>query len=108
MQDNLAFEIRGQGNLLLAKGNVLFSDELKKGRNFQSVKEEIISTQLGMGKRSSFSVQRGDMNIKVTVDSYDDLEDCVVMQWSFKNTGKILPWSSFASVRPGFCLFIIV
>ena len=88
MQDNLAFEIRGQGNLLLAKGNVLFSDELKKGKNFQGTNEETISTQLGAGNRSAFSVQRGDVNIAVTVETYDDLEDCFVMQWTFKNTGK--------------------
>lgn len=88
MQDNLAFEIRGQKNLLLAKGNFLLSDELKKGRNFQSTDEETITTQLGTGNRSSFLVQRGDVNITMTIDSYGDLEDCVVMQWTFKNTGK--------------------
>ena len=88
VQDNLAFEIKGQGNLLLAKGNILLSDEMKKGKNFQSTNEEGISTSLGTGKRIAYSVQRGDVNITVTIDSYDDLEDCVVMQWSFKNTGK--------------------
>ena len=88
MQNNLAIEIIGQGDLPLAKGNVLFSDELKSGRNFQSANEEAISTSLGTGKRSSFSIGRDGVNIAMSVDTYGDLEDCVVMQWSFKNTGK--------------------
>ena len=88
VQDNLAFEIKGQGNLLLAKGNVLFSDELKKGKNFQSAGEETVSAQIGTGKRVAYSVQRGDVSIAAIVESYDDLENCFVMQWVFKNIGQ--------------------
>ena len=87
MQDNLAFEISGQ-NLLLAKGNVLFGNKDEAGSDFRSVNEETISTLLGKGKRFSFSTQRGDLNIMVTVDLYDDLNDCLIMQWTFKNTGN--------------------
>ena len=87
MQENLAFEISGQ-NLLLAKGNVLFGNKDEAGSSFRSVNEETISTLLGKGKRFAFSTQRGDLNIMVTVDLYDDLDDGVVMQWTFKNTGN--------------------
>jgi len=87
MQDTLAFDVSMQ-NLLLAKGNVLLSHEHKADSNFQSTKEEAVSTMLGTGKRSVFSVQRGDLNIAMTIDSYADLNDCLIMQWAFKNTGN--------------------
>jgi alpha-galactosidase len=87
VQENLAFEISGE-NSLLAKGSVLLANEHKPGSNFQNAKEESISTTLGTGKRFVYSVQRGDLNIALTLDSYDDLSDCVIMQWTFKNTGN--------------------
>ena len=88
VQDNLAFEVSSQGKLLLAKGSVLFFNEEKKGKNFQSAKEEMISTSLGDGRRLVFSVQRGDVNITMSIDSYYDLRDCLILQWTGQNTGK--------------------
>jgi len=97
IKDNLAFEVSGQ-KLLLAKGSVLLAHENKKGKNFQSAKEESISTTLGVGTRYAFSVQRGDVNVAATIDSYNDLSDCFIMQWTFKNTGtKSVPLNSISA-----------
>jgi alpha-galactosidase len=86
LQNDLAFEISGR-NLLLAKGDVALSGEEAKG-NIQSAREESISTTLGKGKRFAFSAQRGEVNVTVEIDSYDSLDDCVVMRWTFKNAGS--------------------
>ena len=88
MQENLAFEIKGQGNLPLAKGRVLISDEHGEGNNFQSANEETVTTTLGNGKRLAFSIQRGAINIIATVDSYNDLDNCFILQWKFENVGN--------------------
>ena len=88
VQDNLAIEIRRQDKFLYAKGNILLSDDLINGKNFHEFDEEPVTTLLGTGRRSIISVQRGDVTIKVTVDSYEDFKDCVIMQWAFKNSGK--------------------
>lgn len=88
VQDDLAFEISGQGKLCLARGRALLSNESGAVNNFQRAKEESISTVLGVGRRFVFTGQRGDVSIALTIDSYDHLNDCVVMQWSFENTGK--------------------
>jgi alpha-galactosidase len=88
VQDDFAFELSGQRNIRLAKGYVLLSNLDGIVRNFQRFDEESISTVLGDGRRSVFTGQRGDIGIRLTIDSYDHLEDCVLMQWSFENTGK--------------------
>ena len=87
MQDDLAFDVRGR-NLLLAKGDVLFGNAGGAGSDFQTMNEEAISTLLGTGKRFTWSIQRGDVHITVTVDSYDGLDDCLILQWTFKNMGN--------------------
>ncbi len=88
VKDDLAFEVSGQGNLPLAKGNILLDGKAGKVSDFQSSNEEVISTSLGTGKRFVFSVQHGDVNIELTVDAYGDLSDCLVLQWTLKNTGS--------------------
>lgn len=88
VQDNLAFQIIGNGTLPLAEGRVLISREVEMGSDFQATNEEIISTLLGAARRSVFSVQRGDVNITLAVDVQNDLPDSVILQWFFENTGK--------------------
>ena len=88
VQDDFAFELNGLENIRLARGNALLSNEDGIVRNFQRLKEESISTALGIGRRFVFTGQHRDIGIRLTIDSYDHLEDCVVMQWSFENIGK--------------------
>jgi alpha-galactosidase len=88
VKDDFAFEVSGQGEFCLARGRVLLSNEHGVVNNFHHSKEETISTALGTGQRSVFSGQRSDISVVLTIDSYDRLNDCVVMQWSFENIGK--------------------
>jgi len=87
VHDDFAFEIYRQGSVRLAKGRASFSSEGGVTSNVQSREAESVSTVLGMGQRFTFTGQRGDMNITLTIDVYDSLCDGVVMQWSFENTG---------------------
>ena len=88
VQDDFAFEIFRQEKFCLAKGCVLLSNESGVVGNFQRREAEPISTILGAGQRFTFSGQRGDVNITLTIDTYDSLHDSVVMQWSFENTSR--------------------
>ena len=84
-QDDFTFMIGREGKFDLAIGQVLLSYESRAVSNFQSAEKESISTTLGSGERFAFSGQRGDIRIALIIDSYDHLDDCVVMQWSFEN-----------------------
>jgi len=88
VQDDFAFEIYRHGKFCLARGNALLPGESGAVKNFQRSQAESISTLLGAGQRFAFIGQRGDIRIALTIDSYDRLDDCVVMQWSFENIGK--------------------
>jgi len=88
VHDDFTFEISRQGKFILARGHALPSDEHGVVSNFRAVQTETISTVLGVGQRFAFGGQRGDINIKLTIDSYDSLSNCVVMQSYFQNTGE--------------------
>ncbi len=88
VKDSFDFEITGQGNTRLATGGPVLSNLHGMVNNFQRSTEEAISTTLGSGQRFAFTGQRGDIAIRLTIDSYAHLSDSVVMQWSFENVGK--------------------
>ncbi len=88
VKDSFAFEISGQGDLRLAAGGPLVSNLYGMVKNFQALKAEAISTTLGTGLRFVFTGQRGDIAIRLVIDSYDHLSNSVVMQWSFENIGN--------------------
>jgi alpha-galactosidase len=89
VQDDFVFEINRQKKFCLARGCALLSNESETVNNFKRLREGSIVTVLGTGRRSEFTGRRGDLSIALTIDSYDHLNDCAVMQWSFENTGKI-------------------
>jgi alpha-galactosidase len=88
VQDDFVFEINRHEKFCLARGRALLSCADGMVNNFKRLKEKPITTMLGAGQRSEFSGQCGDISIVLTIDSYDPLNDCVVMQWSFENIGK--------------------
>ena len=88
VKDSFAFEINGQGDLRLAAGGPVLSNLYGMVKDFQRLQEESVSTALGIGRRFVFTGQRGDIAIRLVVDSYEHLGDSIVMQWSFENIGN--------------------
>ncbi|MBK9208314.1 MAG: alpha-galactosidase [Anaerolineales bacterium] len=88
VQDDFAFEINGQGKFRLAKGKIFLSGEHGEAGDFHSSKEESITTVFGASRRFEFTGRRGDLALRLTIDSYEHLNDSVVMQWSFENIGS--------------------
>ena len=59
VQDDFAIEIHGQGKFRLAKGSFLLSDGRGEVFDFQSSKEESITTVFGAGRRFVFTGRHG-------------------------------------------------
>jgi alpha-galactosidase len=89
VQDDFVFEINGHGKFCLAKGRALLSCANGMVNNFRRLDEKPITTMLGMGRRFEFTGRCDDISVVLTIDSYDQLNDCVVMQWTFENNGKV-------------------
>jgi alpha-galactosidase len=85
--DDFSFTITGWNNLPLAKGHFQFSNGRSVLKGFKRARVDAISNNLGAGVRYAYLGHYGDLKARLTLDKYDSLSDCVVMQWHFENSG---------------------